>query len=165
MGFQAAAAARFAVYLLADMPIGTDFGLLKSHKVTNLQCETADAVDDVVAQLDGGGAVYVQAKAGASLSGDPGSPLGKTLGQLVHLDAQIGVTLNPGGTRLSWPSPRTLPGPWTPWRTRFGGSTPAGRGRTSKVTYRPRRATPWRSSRLCWPPPGRQAVPPPVTRT
>lgn len=95
LGFQAAVASRFAAYLLADMPVGDAFGLLRAKNVISLQCETGDAVDDVVAQLAGGGAIYVQAKTRPTLSDDSASPLGKTISQLVALDVQLGASLNP----------------------------------------------------------------------
>jgi hypothetical protein len=95
MGFQAAVASRFAAYQVADMPVGNAFGLLQAKNIISLQCETGDAVDDVVAQLDGGGTIYVQAKTRPTLSDDSASPLGKTIAQLVALDVQLGASLDP----------------------------------------------------------------------
>ena len=88
MAFQAAVATWFAAQMLAEMPIGTRFGLPSAIKITGLQCETGDALDDVVVRLDGGGAIYTQCKTRPSLTSGADSLLGKALAQLVDLYIQ-----------------------------------------------------------------------------
>jgi hypothetical protein len=90
MAFQAAVVAWFAAQLLADVPVGAQFGLSNELKITSLQCETGDALDDVVVRLDGGGAIYTQCKTRPSLTVGVDSLLGKALKQLVDLYVQHG---------------------------------------------------------------------------
>lgn len=90
MGFQAAVATWFAAQLLADMPIGAQFGLENDLKISGLQCETGDALDDVVVRLEGGGAIYTQCKTRPSLTMATDSLLGKALKQVVDLYVHYG---------------------------------------------------------------------------
>lgn len=95
MSFQASVAAWFAAYLVADMPVGEKFGMAGDTRLVELQCETADPMDDVVARLANGVKIYVQCKTQAGLDKTPDSPLGRTINQLVclYLDrAQAGET-------------------------------------------------------------------------
>ncbi|SDF30000.1 hypothetical protein SAMN04488504_1294 [Myxococcus virescens] len=85
MAFQASVATWFAVQMLADLPIGSAFGLPTGLKVSGLQCETGDAVDDIVVRLDGGGAIYVQCKTRPALTVGSDTPLGMGLTQVVDL--------------------------------------------------------------------------------
>lgn len=62
MSFQASVAAWFAAHFVADMPVGTKFGMAGDTRLVALQCETADPMDDVVARLANGGVIYVQCK-------------------------------------------------------------------------------------------------------
>ncbi|HEX5754421.1 MAG TPA: hypothetical protein VFZ09_50020 [Archangium sp.] len=80
MAFQAAVTTWFAVQMLADVPIGSAFGLTADLKISGFQCETGDAIDDLVVRLEGGGALYVQCKT------RPDRPaLAKGLDQVVDL--------------------------------------------------------------------------------
>jgi len=104
VGFQAAVATWFAAQLLADVPIGAQFGLPKNLKIVGLQCETGDALDDVVVRLDGGGAIYTQCKTRPSLTTAADSLLGKALKQLVDLYVQHGraaLTASPNAALLA----------------------------------------------------------------
>jgi hypothetical protein len=104
MGFQAAVATWFAAQLLADMPIGDQFGLPQGLKIIGLQCETGDALDDVVVRLDGGGSIYTQCKTRPSLTVGTDSLLAKALDQLVKLYAQHGqaaLTSTPNAALLA----------------------------------------------------------------
>ena len=104
MGFQAAVATWFAAQLLSDMPIGTLFGLPRDLKVASFQCETGDALDDVVVHLEGGGAIYTQCKTRPSLDKSVDSPLAKTLNQLVDLyfqHGQVDLTSTPNVALLA----------------------------------------------------------------
>lgn len=98
MAFQAAVATWFSVQMLADMPIGTAFGLLADSRIAELQCETGDALDDVVVRLTDGGTIYVQCKTRPGLTTSTDSLLAGALAQLVDLYA-----------RGSHPSPRNAP--------------------------------------------------------
>lgn len=92
MTFQAAVATWFAAQMLADMPIGPQFGFASAFNILGMQCETGDALDDIVVRLEGGGAIYIQCKTRPSLNVGADSPLGKTLDQLVDLYVQLGQT-------------------------------------------------------------------------
>lgn len=85
MSFQASVAAWFAAHLVADMPVGERFGMTGDSRLVELQCETADPMDDVVARLANGGKIYVQCKTQAGLASKPDSALGRTVSQLVGL--------------------------------------------------------------------------------
>lgn len=85
MSFQASVAAWFAAHLVADMPVGGKFGMAGDTRLVELQCETADPMDDVVARLADGGMIYVQCKTQAGLDKTPDSALGRTISQLVGL--------------------------------------------------------------------------------
>lgn len=85
MSFQASVAAWFAAHLVADMPVGERFGMPGDTRLVELQCETADPMDDVVARLADGGKIYVQCKTKAGLDRTPNSALGRTIFQLVGL--------------------------------------------------------------------------------
>ena len=89
MSFQASVAAWFAVHLVADMPVGKKFGMAGDTRLVELQCETADPIDDVVARLANGGKIYVQCKTQARLDRTPDSALGRTIFQLVGLYLDI----------------------------------------------------------------------------
>lgn len=90
MGFQAAVVTWFAAQYLADTPIGTQFGLPSSVRIVGLQCETGDALDDLVVRLDCGGAIYIQCKTRPSLTKSADSLLAKSLDQVVGLYVQLG---------------------------------------------------------------------------
>ncbi|MDG4904520.1 MULTISPECIES: ATP-binding protein [unclassified Mesorhizobium] len=92
MAFQAAVATWFAAQMLADTPIGSHFGLSTASNIVGLQCETGDALDDIVVHLEDGGAIYIQCKTRPSLTVSADSALGKTLEQLVGLYVQLGGT-------------------------------------------------------------------------
>lgn len=85
MSFQASVAAWFAAHLVADMPVGEKFGMPDDTRLVELQCETADPMDDVVARLANGGKIFVQCKTKAGLDRTPDSALGRTIFQLVGL--------------------------------------------------------------------------------
>jgi hypothetical protein len=85
MAFQASVTAWFAAHLVADMPVGEKFGMAGDTRLIELQCETADPMDDVVARLANDGKVYVQCKTQVSLDRTPVSALGRTIFQLVGL--------------------------------------------------------------------------------
>ncbi|WP_354687845.1 hypothetical protein [Cupriavidus necator] len=113
MAFQAAVTAWFAAQLLADIPIGAQFGLPRILKIVSLQCETGDALDDVVVRLEGGGAIYVQCKTKPSLTTAADSLLGKALKQVVDLYFQLGgdgltATPNVALLAVAQDSPRSL---------------------------------------------------------
>lgn len=90
MSFQGAVTTWFAAYFLADMPVGTLFGLAQDVRINGLQCETGDALDDVVVRLSNGGSIYVQAKTRPSLTTGRDSPLGRALEQVVELYVRQG---------------------------------------------------------------------------
>lgn len=90
MAFQATVATWFAAHMLADMPIGTAFGLPVDSRIAELQCETGDALDDVVARLTDSGTIYVQCKTRPGLTSGSGSLLGLALAQLVDLYIRSG---------------------------------------------------------------------------
>ena len=90
MAFQAAVATWFATQMLADMPIGASFGLPGALKIVGMQCETGDALDDVVVRLNDGSTIFTQCKTRPSLTSSADSLLGKALGQLVDLYIQYG---------------------------------------------------------------------------
>jgi hypothetical protein len=114
MAFQAAVATWFATQLLADMPIGARFGIPSSLKIVGLQCETGDALDDVVVRLDDGGAIYAQCKTRPSLTTGADSLLAKALNQLVDLYVQRGpaalvvATANAALLAVAEDAPRSL---------------------------------------------------------
>jgi hypothetical protein len=92
MSFQAAVGAWLAAHLAADMPVGGRFGLSPQARVQRIECETGEALDDVIAALDTGGRIYIQCKTNLSLSKATAvaayadlSPLGKTLHQVAEL--------------------------------------------------------------------------------
>lgn len=91
MAFQATVATWFAAQMLADMPIGTAFGLPADSRIAELQCETGDALDDVVARLTDGGTIYVQCKTRPGLTVGPDSLLAGALAQLANLYARGGL--------------------------------------------------------------------------
>lgn len=81
--FQAQVGAWFAAGLVADEPVGREFGL-GDARARSLRFEAREYLDDVVVHLDDGGAILVQCKTSAQLSTrDPG--LSGTVGQLVRL--------------------------------------------------------------------------------
>lgn len=88
MSFQAAVGTWFAAHVVTGMPIGPRFGISPEARPADLQFETGDAVDDIVLRLSDGGAVYVQCKTRLSLDQSAGSPLARTIAQLVRLCAQ-----------------------------------------------------------------------------
>lgn len=85
MGFQAYVTTWFAAQMLADAPVGQTFGLRHDLKIDSLQCETGDAMDDVVLRLSDGGVIYVQAKTRPYLTDKPDTLLGKAIAQLADL--------------------------------------------------------------------------------
>jgi len=85
MSFQASVVAWFAAHLLADMPVGAKFGMSGDTRLVGFRCETADPMDDLVARLANGGAIYVQCKTQAGLDKASDSALGRTIFQLVSL--------------------------------------------------------------------------------
>ncbi|OAX65036.1 hypothetical protein A6R71_09870 [Xanthomonas translucens pv. arrhenatheri] len=85
MSFQASVAAWFAAHLVSDMPVGEKVGMAGDTRLVELQCETADPMDDVVARLANGGKIYVQCKTQAGLARAHDSALGRTISQLVDL--------------------------------------------------------------------------------
>lgn len=113
MNFQAAVTTWFAVQMLVDAPIGSTFGLPVGLKISGLQCETGDAVDDIVVRLEGGGAIYVQCKTRPALTGGADSPLAKALAQVVDLHARNKRGSTPEGhvralLAIAEDAPRTL---------------------------------------------------------
>jgi hypothetical protein len=90
MSFQAAVATWFAAQLLANMPIGSQFGLPRGIRIVALQCESGDAVDDVVVSLEGGGFIRAQCKTRPGLTSGEDSPLAKAIEQLVRLYVRVG---------------------------------------------------------------------------
>ncbi|WP_225410018.1 hypothetical protein [Stigmatella hybrida] len=113
MAFQAAVATWFAVQMLADVPVGSTFGLSAGLKISGLQCETGDAIDDIVVRLDGGGAIYVQCKTRPALAVGSGTPLAKGLAQVVALYARQKNSSSPNGhvralLAVAEDAPRTL---------------------------------------------------------
>lgn len=88
MEFQARVATWFAAQLLSDMPIGNVFGLPATARVAEVQCETGDAMDDVVVRLADGATIHVQCKTTADIAKGEKSPLGSTLKQVVRLYLQ-----------------------------------------------------------------------------
>jgi len=88
MSFQAAVTTWFAVQMLVDAPVGSAFGLPVDLKISTLQCETGDAIDDIVVRLGGGGTIYLQCKTRLTLTARADSPLAKTLAQVVDLYAR-----------------------------------------------------------------------------
>lgn len=89
MSFQATVGTWFAAQLVADMPLGSLFGLSADVRPKELQFETGDALDDITLRLTDGGAIYVQCKTRLSLGKNTNSPLGKTIFQLVKFLVQI----------------------------------------------------------------------------
>ena len=84
MDAQAAVATWFAVHILVQIPLGGRFGLNNHALPLTIRLETGEGLDDIdVSQADGG-MLHIQSKTNASLSRDAGSPLGKTIVQLVH---------------------------------------------------------------------------------
>jgi hypothetical protein len=89
MASQGVVTSWFAVQMLADAALGSVFGLPEDRKISGLQCETGDAMDDIVLRLDGGGAIYIQCKTGAGMTSGAESALGKAVAQLVDLYSRI----------------------------------------------------------------------------
>ncbi|GEN11908.1 hypothetical protein SAMN05443572_113198 [Myxococcus fulvus] len=113
MAFQAAVATWFAVQMLADVPVGSTFGLPADLKISGLQCETGDAIDDIVVRLDGGGAIYVQCKTRPALTAGSDTLLAKGLAQVVELYARQKRSSSPAGhvralLAIAEDAPRTL---------------------------------------------------------
>jgi len=97
MAFQAAVTTWFAVQMLVDAPVGSAFGLPPELKISGLQCETGDAIDDIVVRLEGGGTIYVQCKTRPALTARADSPLAKALAQVVDLYARKKWSSSPEG--------------------------------------------------------------------
>ncbi len=85
MSFQAYVATWFAAQMLADAPVGSAFGLPATLRVVGLQCETGDAIDDIVVRFDDGASIFLQCKTQAGLTTPKDSPLARALDQLVQL--------------------------------------------------------------------------------
>lgn len=87
MIFQAGVSVWFAAHMVSDMSVGERFGLSRHALIKNLQCETGRYLDDVVANLSDGGAIFVQCKTHADLTAAADAPLTSTIKQLVTLFA------------------------------------------------------------------------------
>lgn len=87
MDFQASVVAWFTVQLLSDSPVGGRFGLAKDLRIKKLQCETGDALDDLVVHLEDDSIIYTECKTRPGFYRDIAAPMGigKVLRQLVEL--------------------------------------------------------------------------------
>lgn len=87
--FQNRVAAWYAVHILAGRPPAPDLPYLG----TSLRCQVEQPVDDVLVEMEGGGALYVQAKRSISLSASSRSEFASVLDQFVrqYLKCRDGV--------------------------------------------------------------------------
>ncbi|HEX8669374.1 MAG TPA: hypothetical protein VF727_13490 [Allosphingosinicella sp.] len=83
MAFQGEIAAWIASHMLADLPVGSRFGLDPAETAVQLRCETGIGLDDIEVTLSGGGTLKVQCKTRLAISDKPESPFGKLVAQLV----------------------------------------------------------------------------------
>lgn len=88
MSFQASVTAQFAAWMISNLAIGDQYGLPRGSKIIKLQCETGDALNDVVAHLEDGSVIYTECKTSLKLSNGDASDIGKVIEQLVRLYLQ-----------------------------------------------------------------------------
>ncbi|GLK68916.1 ATP-binding protein [Hansschlegelia plantiphila] len=86
MAFQAGVGAWAAALWLSDLPLGSRFGLADTPRVTEIQLETGEHLDDIRVRRDDGGVIVVQCKTRPGLERAEDSDLAQTIEQLVSFE-------------------------------------------------------------------------------
>lgn len=89
MAFQAAVGTWLAAHILARQPVGSRFGINHQALPIAIRLETGGGLDDIEVTQSDLGALHLQCKTTATISGAPDSPLGKSIGQLARWIADI----------------------------------------------------------------------------
>lgn len=92
MAFQAAVGTWFAAHLLAQMPVGTRFGLASTAYPVSLRFETGSGLDDIEIGLSNGSRIFVQCKTIPSLSKATDSDLAATISQADSLISPLSLS-------------------------------------------------------------------------